>query len=250
MRPPLVRLSTPVAPQPPQPRLRRLAGLVAVIALVDLWGCGSARGHVAGGASAAYAWGANGDEQLPTGVTALSVSAGNGYSLAVGSDGHAYAWGANGNGQLGDNTTVDRHSPVRVRLPVGLTALSVSASVGGYHSLAVGGDGHAYAWGYNGLGGSPASVAASDRLTPAPMRLPVGVTALSVSAGLVHSLAVGSDGHAYAWGSNDLGQLGDGATTDRLTPARVRLPAGVTALFVSVSAGGHSLSEWYRVIGR
>ena len=38
------------------------------------------------------------------------------------------------------------------------------------------------------------------------------------------SLAVGSDGNAYAWGDNRYGQLGDGTTTSRHTPVMVKKP--------------------------
>ncbi|WP_232353188.1 InlB B-repeat-containing protein, partial [Bifidobacterium asteroides] len=59
------------------------------------------------------------------------------------------------------------------------------------------------------------------------------------------SLAVGSDGNAYAWGGNVYGQIGDGKTTQQTTPVMVLKPAGVPADFtyVQVSAGySHSLA--------
>ncbi|WP_232348578.1 MULTISPECIES: InlB B-repeat-containing protein, partial [Bifidobacterium] len=59
------------------------------------------------------------------------------------------------------------------------------------------------------------------------------------------SLAVGSDGNAYAWGDNRSGQLGNGTTTQQNTPVPVKKPAGVSADFtyVQVSAGyRHSLA--------
>lgn len=45
--------------------------------------------------------------------------------------------------------------------------------------------------------------------------------ALSVAAiatGDTHNLVLASDGTVRAWGSNDAGQLGDGTTSNRLTP--------------------------------
>ena len=44
---------------------------------------------------------------------------------------------------------------------------------------------------------------------------PAGVTFVSISHGIGHSVAIGSDGHAYAWGSNRDGQLGNGQISDR-----------------------------------
>jgi alpha-tubulin suppressor-like RCC1 family protein len=49
-----------------------------------------------------------------------------------------------------------------------------------------------------------------------------GFTAVSITAGYNHSLAVGSDGTVWAWGSNSSGQLGDGTTSDRSTAVQVK----------------------------
>ncbi|NPC48726.1 hypothetical protein D7X99_22655 [Corallococcus sp. AB032C] len=43
-----------------------------------------------------------------------------------------------------------------------------------------------------------------------------------ISAGNHQTLATTSDGAVWAWGGNSFGQLGDGTTTDRLTPAPVQ----------------------------
>src|SRR5690606_13098302 len=64
---------------------------------------------------------------------------------------------------------------------------------------------------------------------------PAGVTFTSISGGGAHSVALGSDGNAYAWGDNYYGQLGDGTDTDSNTPVQVQAPAGVT--FTSISGG-------------
>ena len=177
---------------------------------------------------------------LPADFTYLQVSAGTSHSLAVGSDGNVYAWGYNGNGQLGDGTSSGRNTPVRVKtpdrstypdLPKDFTYLQVSAGV--YHSLAVGSDGNAYAWGSNGsgrlgdgTGGSryaPVMVRKPDRKTYPD--LPADFTYLQVSAGTDHSLALGSDGYAWAWGCNSYGGLGNNSYSDSYVPVRVRDPA-------------------------
>ena len=48
---------------------------------------------------------------------------------------------------------------------------------------------------------------------------PTGVT--TVAAGYQHSLALAASGDVWAWGDNLSGQLGDGTTTSRATPAVV-----------------------------
>ena len=54
-----------------------------------------------------------------------------------------------------------------------------------------------------------------------------------MSVGYFHSLAVKTDGTAWAWGINSAGQLGDGTTTNLSTPVRVTDLTNGTA----VSAG-------------
>jgi alpha-tubulin suppressor-like RCC1 family protein len=93
--------------------------------------------------------------------------------------------------------------------------------------------------------GRPAPALAQDiyawgeRYGPTPMpvhNLAGGIFALAAGAG--HSLATNGE-VVCAWGSNASGQLGDGTTTDRLTPVAVQSLSDV----VSIAAGrGHSLA--------
>ena len=53
--------------------------------------------------------------------------------------------------------------------------------------------------------------------TPAPPS-----PARAVSAGLRHTCAAMVNGSVRCWGSNEWGQVGDGTTTDRLTPRKVK----------------------------
>ena len=182
---------------------------------------------------------------LPKDFTYLQVSAGASHSLALGSDGNVYAWGDNTNGRLGNGTTSSQYTPVRVKtpdrntypdLPADFTYLQVSA--GADHSLAVGSDGYAYAWGcnyYGNLGNNTASGTSDTNPAPVRVRDPAspadksrGLQAAQVSGGYHHSLAVGNDGNAYAWGYNGQGQLGDNSSYNSSVPVRVHDPASPT----------------------
>jgi alpha-tubulin suppressor-like RCC1 family protein len=81
------------------------------------------------------------------------------------------------------------------------------------------------AWGDNDQGEFGDGTTTSSS-TPVQVSLPASQRFSTLRSGR-SGLAVSASGRLYAWGSNASGQLGDGTTTDRLTPERIRLPAGV-----------------------
>ena len=199
----------------------------------------------------AYAWGYNSlgnlgdsttiDRSSPVTVVGgitdwAQVSAGVQHSLGVTDGGIAYAWGLGSYGRLGDDTTVNKSSPVTV--VGGITNWS-QVSAGNRHSLGVTDSGIAYAWGSGGDGrlGDDTTVNKSS-----PVTIVGGITNWGqVSAGFSHSLGVTNTGVAYAWGINSAwGQVGDNTTTNKSSP--VTVTGGITT-WTQVSAGGdHSLA--------
>jgi len=55
----------------------------------------------------------------------------------------------------------------------------------------------------------------------------------ALSAGIEHACAIAADSTAWCWGANDLGQLGDGSTTDTTQPA----PVTGARKFIAVTVG-------------
>ena len=148
----------------------------------------------------------------------------------------AYAWGANSPGQLGDNTSINKSSPVSV---VGGFTDWISASAGGQHNIGVRANGTIWAWGYNFRGqlGDDTSISRSS-----PVSVVGGFTDwISASAGAQHNIGVRANGTLWAWGSNIVGQLGNNGNTTTSKSSPVLVAGGFTD-WVSVSAGGyHSL---------
>jgi len=165
-----------------------------------------------------------------SGITA--ISAGGGHSLALKNDNTVWAWGYNGGGQLGNGSTSNSYTPVQVKglnnsgFLTGITTISA----GGSHSLALKSDGTVWAWGYNyygQLGDGNGGDWSDYSYTPVQVKglngsgFLTGITA--ISAGNNHNLTLKSDSTAWAWGSNQYGQLGDGTSTDKSTPVQVNL---------------------------
>ncbi len=173
-------------------------------------------------------------ETAPVSVPGLSgviAIAASDHSLALRNDGTVWAWGENQNGQVGDGTHNDRFGPVQVSGISGVVAISA----GNFHSLALKGDGTVWVWGFNWAASPP-----REELSPVPVSGLSG--AIAVAAGAFHNLALRSDGTAWAWGENGAGQLGDGTTQSRYTPAPVSDLTDVAAIAASTWQGGHNLA--------
>jgi alpha-tubulin suppressor-like RCC1 family protein len=162
------------------------------------------------------------------------VSAAQIHSLGVRANGTAWAWGGNGNGRLGDNSTVDKSSPVSV---VGGFTDWTQVSAGRTHSLGLRSNGTAWTWGLNTGGILGDNTTISKR---SPVSVVGGYTDwIQLSAGGYHNLGIRENGTAWAWGRNDAGILGDNTTVDKSSPVSV---VGGFTDWVQVSNGeNHSV---------
>ena len=168
------------------------------------------------------------------------VSVGEAYSLALDTQGRAWAWGRNQVGQLGNGSTWDADVPRAVTMPPGVTFKQVSA--GDTHSLALDTDGKAWEWG-QGMYGQLGIDSTEDALTPVEVPMPAGMLPAYVYAGHLHSLAIDTQGDAWAWGSNFHGQLGDGSSADSDVPVPVRMPGADATVMVTEVLFGDALGE-------
>jgi alpha-tubulin suppressor-like RCC1 family protein len=177
-------------------------------------------------------------DALPlTGVVA--IAAGEGHNLALIGDGTVWAWGWNDYGQTGDNASNVhriRNWPVQVTGAGGAGVLTgiTTIAAGERHSLALRDDGTVWTWGWSRYGqlgdGTTGNHACHtyDRCRGAPVRVTGLGNVRAVAGGGKHSLAVTTDGRVWAWGANDMGQLGLPEEADRLAPAPMPGVAGAT----------------------
>jgi alpha-tubulin suppressor-like RCC1 family protein/outer membrane protein OmpA-like peptidoglycan-associated protein len=176
-----------------------------------------------------------------------------GNSTCAMKSGILYCWGRNDQGQLGDGTTTDRNLPTPVAAPFN-TANSVMNSggfaMGDSHSCATSFTGSygLYCWGDNAYG-QIGDGTTTDRLVPTAvsnMNNTQGRRAAAVSAGTTCAVGVGSVSNRDAvkcWGLNDVGQVGDGTTTNRSTPTFVTgaFTNDAQAVGMNVAGGGKTM---------
>ena len=207
---------------------------------------------------------------LSSGVTA--ITSGYAYTCALTNSSGAKCWGRNDLSQLGDGSTTNRWTPVDV---TSLSSSMTTITAGGSHTCTLTSGGGVKCWGYNyygelgdaSLNSGVTAITAGQAHTCALMNsggvkcwgfnasgqlgdgtqsmfsgrsAPVEVSGMSsgmiaITANFNQTCALTSGGGVKCWGANGSGELGDGSTTDRLTPVDViGLNSGVTA----ITAGG------------
>lgn len=159
----------------------------------------------------------------------VTVSAGGVHTCATVA-GAVSCWGGNFSGQLGDGTTTAKTSATAIAsLSSGVTQIAA-----GFDFTCALSSGQVSCWGSNNRGqlgngtttdsSSPGIVLYAGSLSPIS-----GVTA--IAAGNSHACALLSGGEVWCWGSNQLGQLGNGLTLDSSYPVQMQnLPYGATAI--------------------
>jgi len=201
----------------------------------------------------AYCWGRN-DGQLGNGQTSSGITPVFAPQLVAGGhkfakiatyrettcgltvDGDVYCWGDDSHGQIGDGSSPD----LTMRLParVATTSQFVDIALNFSHACAVTKAGRAYCWGtddHDQLGVDSTSVPVCNasvgpfRCSTTPVAVAGNHILATISNSNYSSCGLSPSGVIYCWGDNTYGQLGDGTTTGRFTPAPILLPPGVSA---------------------
>lgn len=156
------------------------------------------------------------DEHFPEGTVFVDVAAGDSCSFALTTEGAVYGWGTfrKNEGVLGFTKTVNT-----ARTPIYIEGLRkiVQIACGTNHALAIDKDQHVWAWGngqQNQLGRRVIERSLIESLVPnrvgfhdSSIKRP-SQRISQVACGDYHSMAIGSDGHVWAWGANNYAETG------------------------------------------
>ena len=172
------------------------------------------------------------DKNIPVNVMGLTrgvrvIAAGGYHTCAVTATGGAMCWGDNSQGQLGNGAEADKTAPSQVvGLARGISTISAGSGLVGEsesfvsaHTCAVNTTGGVRCWGNNDDGELGAGGTIDQNIPVEVAGLTNGISA--VAAGGLHTCALTMAGAVKCWGDNTQGQLGNGLTTDSLTPVDV-----------------------------
>jgi alpha-tubulin suppressor-like RCC1 family protein len=165
-----------------------------------------------------------------TGIVQLSTG-GVHTCVVTGSQG-VRCWGYDAYGQVGNGASAPTPDG-DVLTPTDVPGVSnvASLSTGGYHTCVTLLDGTAECWGQN-TNGQLGDGSGVNQLAPVVVAAAAGALSRLV-AGAYNTCGITPAGAAVCWGAGGQGQIGDGASVDRLVPTAVAGAAsGTTALGV------------------
>lgn len=143
------------------------------------------------------------------------LSAGRSYTGAIKTDGTLWLWGRNFYGQVGDNSNVNKSSPVQI---VGGGGNWKLIACGRYHCAAIKTDGSLWSWGNNNYGqlGDNTGTRKSS-----PVQIVGGGSDWKmVACGYEHTAAIKTNGTLWLWGNGTSGQLGNSGTSNMSSPVQ------------------------------
>ena len=198
-----------------------------------------------------YAWGTNQFGQFGTGAfvdsfvpvqvlgisNVAAIATPQHSSVALKRDGTVWAWGSNTRGELGLGTRAVTPSPTQIAGLSGISKIWCQLN----NCFARGTNGSTWAWGAGDAGSLGAGIATGDALSPIRVTPLDGYTDFALAGKA--ALGLKADGTVWAWGDNQLGQLGQGftSTASQLLPIRVPNITGAIRVAFGGQGTGYAL---------
>jgi RCC1 and BTB domain-containing protein len=148
----------------------------------------------------------------------VQIACGYYQSFVLTKSGDLYGFGNNSEGRIGCGNNTNQLKPIKIYGFNNEKIVSITCGAG--HSLVLTDVGHVYSWGCNdwgqlGIGNT------THQNTPQKVLLNNNQIIKSITCGHCHSLLLTTDGHIYAFGYNNCGQIGNGNNTNQLNPVKI-----------------------------
>ncbi len=181
---------------------------------------------------------------LPGKVIAIAAGQNGDYSMALLQDRTVWTWGRNEYGDLGNGTAQASAKPVQVK---GLTTVTKIAASGGC-GFGVTADGRVWAWGDNKLGQLGDNAQSDHSLVPVQVKGLRGIKLITAGGGF--GLVEKTDGTLWTWGSNRVGELGNGqaAGGNSLVPVQVIAATATAAKVAGTKIGPFSTTTFLLIL--
>lgn len=162
--------------------------------------------------------------------TGIMLRAGEDYCMAVAADGSVWAWGDNAEGQFGNGTSKTKPlSPVRAA--GGLDGRHIrDIACGSCATLFLMDDGSVYSCGANTYHQLGIEGAGKGKSLLNPEKIPGLNNIIAIACRQSHCLALDQDGHVWAWGNNESGQVGNGSRTAVENPVMLDGPENIISI--------------------
>ncbi|QQG35813.1 MAG: DUF1566 domain-containing protein [Micavibrio aeruginosavorus] len=158
----------------------------------------------------------------------LQISVSTSHACGIKKDRSAWCWGNGLNGRLGNGSTSGISAPVEVSGNYTWKYISAGTS----HTCGIQSDDTAWCWGSDGTGQLGNGATSTDQATP--VAVSGGGSWLSISAGLLGTCGVKSNGSGYCWGMEITGTLGNGGAASETVNAPTALnDGGATWKFIA-----------------
>ena len=139
----------------------------------------------------------------------------NYHTAAIKTDGTLWLWGRNADGQLGDNTNLDKSSPVQT-VSAGTNWKQVACNY--RNTAAIKTDGSLWVWGRGGngqMGNNTTTTQSSPVQT-----VSAGNNWKLAAVGVYHLAAIKTDGTLWSWGYGASGEMGDNTAAGKSSPVQ------------------------------